>query len=656
MTSTLLLTLFLMIWPGHNEGKSLETQSDSVEANFKVLTEDLFRSVDRNMVSLDWVSLKLQNKYDGSYGAQPKFLIDGLPTDADFFGVIHPQFLPVALGEIENLQYDDGNEFRHGIPSSTGQVSIESSPINDGFSFFGSGMILNESGEPGPWVYDSERVTPNKERFGPAIDVASTYKSGDWYGKGVFRYHRHLNSDLSVQARMKYMVGFPDSGEFLSADSETSTGMIEGGYESDQLLIRARAVHADSDEFLFFQPLGREVPTKIGMRQYTLAADGEINPQWDVRSYLQSQTKKLDSRRNFFEHNFDWTEETTAFHISMNRSSHTNHMEFGSRLRLINTSVPGLDNEKRGYLDLFLNTENELTQSLSFLSGHNITINGNSPAIQSKAGFLMNPSDRWSSELSVNYSETLPEFSNAQDFWVTQGVSLYDDLGISYLIPSGIDKNRRFSIHVDQEYNPFSNFKIGVDLAHISHLALHIPFQRVEYDPDFHTIPGEYTLFENQTGTRLDGRINFSHTLSTTFRHDLLIHFNRTLSGSSQYQSYWKTAPNFLMNYSASWQPFPDLELQSKISYRSVSQWEEFEVLDGEQFRSFNPQVPFAYGTFSSTTPTLLKIDLHIAKWFWEQRFRSIIMLKNILDKEDYFHPLAARQGFTFVLKGEFRF
>ncbi|MEX2457309.1 MAG: hypothetical protein WD381_08325, partial [Balneolaceae bacterium] len=277
-------------------------------------------------------------------------------------------------------------------------------------------------------------------------------------------------------------------------------------------------------------------------------------------------------------------------------------------------------------------------------------------AIQSKAGFLMDFSDRWTSELSANYSEILPEFSNAQDFWITQGSSLYNNLGISFLIPSEIEKSRRVSIHLDQKFRLFPKFFIDVDLAHITHLAFHIPFQQVEYDLNFHTFPGEYTLFDNQTGTRFDGVINLQHSLTSTFRHDVSIYVNKTLSGDSEYQSYWKTVPIFLMNYSALWQPFPDLELQSVIRYRSASQWEEFEALDGEQFRSFNPQIPFAFGTFSSKTPTPLKIDLQVAKWFWEQRFRGVIILKNILNKEDYSHPLAAREGFTFVLKGEFRF
>ncbi len=657
MASALLFTLFLMAGitdPG--EEKFIEAATDSVESNFKVRAEDLFWSADRAIISTDRVSLLFQNRFDGFYGAQSEILIDGLPVNTEFFGVVYPQKLPIALGEVEGIYQKDGFGLYKGHSYSAGLFSVESSRVSEGLSFFGSAQISNEAGEPGPWVYDEERVSPNVERFGPGLDLASSYKSGNWYGKGVFRFHRHLNSDLSVQGRMKNMVGFPATGEFLNADAETSTGMIEGGYERDYLRIRGRVIQTNSDDFLFFQPLGREVPAEMEISQYTLAADGNINPQWGFSSYLQVQNKSLDYRRNFFEHNFDWSEETTAFHISANRSSRTSFLEFGSRLRMIDTSAPGIESENHGYTDLFLHTGNELTESLSFLTGHNVIFSWESSAIQSKAGFLIDLSDRWITELSVNYSETLPEFSNAQDYWMTQGASLYNDLEISFMIPSEIEKSRRFSIHVDQEFQLSQNVSVGVDLAHITHLAFHIPFQRVEYDLDFHAFPGGYTLFENQAGTRFDGALNVKHTPSSSFQHDIRVYFNRTLSGDSEYQSYWKTAPDFLMNYSALWQPFPDLELKSRIHYRSVSQWDEFEALDGEQFRSFNPQVPFAFGTFSSKTPTPLKIDLQVAKWFWEQRFRAVIMMKNILDKEDYSHPMATREGFTFVLRGEFRF
>jgi len=193
-------------------------------------------------------------------------------------------------------------------------------------------------------------------------------------------------------------------------------------------------------------------------------------------------------------------------------------------------------------------------------------------------------------------------------------------------------------------------------LKHISHFALHIPFQPVLYNEAFHTMPGTYQLLEGQTGRRGVAELQISHEPHSRFLHTLRTIYSTTLSGGDAYQDYWKQTPDWWVQYSATFTPFRDIELQAQIRYRSGTTWSEFSDLDGESFRSFNVQYPFSFGEFTNSPPSHINADLSAAKWFWKQRMRFILKGKNILNREYFPHPLAVREGFTFSLKAEMRF
>jgi len=379
-----LLTLFTTMLPQ-------PAPQDSVNGNLIIRTDDLMNHLEIDFISFDRLSFTSHSQEFGYLGPQPVFMIDGLPSDPSFFGIINPYHLPLVKGQINN-QSPGG--FFDDTASDVRFIRFDTEEIKPGMWVYGGFNISNETGEPGPWVFDPERVTPNIERFGPGVDLEMQLAGDRFYGKGQFRFHRQMNTNLSVERRMKGMVSLPEEGEWLRAEAITQSGMLEAGYRTDRLLIRARTVLAESDDFLYYQPLGREIPSRPGYHQTILAADADLSDRWRIKSYAQRTDKKIGFRRNRFAHEFDWQEQTHEIFSSIERNSEDYSITFGSRYRGIATDAPGVDEESRHYLDLFSDVSSSIGRSLSAEAGQSVTFNAGSPAIRLRAGVAFQNSHR----------------------------------------------------------------------------------------------------------------------------------------------------------------------------------------------------------------------------------------------------------------------
>ena len=628
--------------------------ADSAEGNFHVRNLSLFTESDQLYFSIDRLSYRSYNRITGYDGARPLVLLNGLPVDAHFFGNLNPQYIPSAGGQIQRAENHEGFGYAGAIPYRSGVISLESEELPAGLSAYGSTQISNEAGEPGPWVYDPERVTPNVERFGPGTDVSVNYRADDFYLKSLYRYHRHLNTDLAVQRRMRTVVSVP-GGDFEPSIGVNQLGMIEAGSSTKKVEFIARAVYGESDEFIFFRPLGREVPVQKNLSGVTLAGNAEINENWMLNMLFISGRKEFDYRVNRFDYNFDLHQNNLEILTTLNRETNRGSLMAGISRESNTYDAPGLLQYRTREWSLLGSFQRELSEGIRF-TAKSQTAFEEEIFVTASAGIDADLSDAWQIRAEAGIIELNTRFSGNYNHLVLQGYTIFDQLNIDAEMPEEIDKEQMLTFSVEQNIGLSESLELETEAAITSHRSFHIPFQPVEYDELMHTMPGTYRLITGQTGNRLDlsGAINYS--AGRMFDTRLFAGYNRTLNGTDSYRSYWKMIPQWQVRYSAGFKPYPDLELRASAWYRSSTQWDEFEGIDGEQFWTANPRYPPTFGTFHSRVPAHLQINAKAAKWFWEQRVRAVIMTKNITNRKFYSHPIGVREGFTFVLRAELRF
>lgn len=649
---SILMSLFLI---DSEVGSGPEfSAADSVESNFKIRNRSLFTESDQLYFSIDRLSYRSYNRLTGYDGTRPLILLDGLPVEADFFGNLNPQYIPLPDEQIEHIENKEGFGFTDGRPYQAGLLNIKSAELKPGYSVYGSTQISNEAGEPGPWVYDPERVTPNVERFGPGTDLMVNYGGENFYVKTLYRYHRHLNTDLAIQRRMRAVVSVP-GGEHEPSIGVNQLGMVETGSTSERFSFRARALYGESDEFLYFRPLGREVPVRKSRSGVTLSGAAELSEEWTLNTMITAGGKEYNYRVNRFDYDLDLQQNSLELLASINRNSESGYMSSGFSRETSRHDAPGLIQYRMQEWALFWNWRRHLSDRISIKAGGRSAFD-DEVFVSVSGGFDLRVMDGWELSGEAALIEMNPKRSGNYNHLALQGYTIFEQLNIEANLPEQIEKEQMLTFSVNQHISFSDNITFETETAVTSHRAFHIPFQEVEYDELMHTMPGTYQYFTGQTGSRLDlsGAIRFDS--GNRFETRLFAGYNRTLNGTDSYRTYWEMIPRWQVRYSADFSPYPDMDLRVSAWYRSSSYWKEFEALDGEQFWTANPRYPPTFGTFTSTVPSHLQINAKVAKWFWEQRFRAVILMKNITNRHFYSHPIGVREGFTFVLRAEFRF
>lgn len=631
--------------------------SDSIDSNFILRVEDMFDDSHLHFISTDRMSAKTGSRYYGFEGVQSQFFLDGIPFRADYFGTFYSQLLPLALSQIHDIEIQEGLGTVNGIPRHSASLNFSSEPLQDGISLFLSGQTGHNTGEPGPWVYDPESITPNVERFGPWGDAGLSLKIGPWYAKGLITSHTYKRMDMTVQNRFKSIRTIPQTGQSLEVDATNTVGLAETGWKSDRVDIRLQAIRTEGKDFYFFHPLGREVPNVLESEQYSAFAALQLHDKWSFQTLVQHSEYDFLKRRNQFLHEFGLSEQSRSLRPSTKIGTDSNFIETGAEIEQLKLSEIHMSEEHQ--LDrksLFIDGRLRLIPGLYLNTYQNIAFRHGDSALQSQGGVDIDVMPSWRISLEGGYSELFPDISNPIDYKIANGYTILDQLNIESNLSTDLKNSRLSTFSISNQFQLPGNVDVRAAFEWIQHHSINIPHQPVDYSLSFSTFPGTYQRFNGETGERLHADFSISHMLSNRFRHELAATFNSTADGSDRYRNYWKTMPSELVRYRATFKPYHDIELMLNVKYRSSTRWVEFDNLDGKLNRTFFDQIPFQTFEYSASTPRHLNIDVRASKWFWRQKLRGVLLFKNILDRDLQYHPIGVIEDFGFMARVEMRF
>jgi len=654
---TIVIALFFPMLIALDEVDSLQADvPDSVNSSFVMGVEDLIWQTGWDYASTDRMSVMINTNDYGYYGPQPTFVLDGIPFEPGFFGVHYAQLFPLSLFRIENLETFHGSGIQNGLPYQAGIMKLKSEPIPRGISLFGSGQLGHNSGEPGPWVFDPNKVTPNVERFGPWLDAGLSVRLGGWYAKGNLRHHDYLHIDEFIQTRIINMRGIPEENIWLRVDAISTLGLVETGFLSDRVEIRLQGTRSESTDFLFFQPLGREIPTGFETEQYSALAQVKTSEKSGLRGLYQQRNLATTFRRNIFDSDIGWEKQVHTWRGSFYIDGDRIGIDAGMGNESTEATGRQTSFNQVNIPSFFMQNRFNIHRSLSITTENIVQFYDNNRSFSSNSTMDLLPVTGWRVQINSGFSELLPEQSNPLETWINQGYDLFSHLNISSDIPSEIENNRLLHLALNNQIKLHDDWNLEMGLQFFRHLSLQIPFQRVLYDLPFSTQPGTFSLYSGQSGERLAATFRLHHQTTYRIRQTADLTYRTTMDGDTVYQQYWEMTPAIRFQYTALYTPSPDLELQLDVQYLSERTWPEFSRLDGELNRSFYIQFPFKYFTYSNTLPQHLRIDIRVSKWLWQQRLRVALQLKNILNNDYQTHPIGIREGFGYMSRLEIRF
>jgi hypothetical protein len=595
----------------------------------------------------------MDNGLYGFYGPQAEVYVDGIPLDANFFGWQNLNMLPLSSTK-KNSEGRNQQVFNDNL-SPGGFINFESAQLDSGFSASASFFAGNETGDPGPYVYDSLKTTPNIDRWGPDGELSLAYSTGRWYGKGVLSVRNHQQTDLASNARLHFtssLLGTNQRYVNHRIYSTSRSALLETGYNAGKWGVRARTVQGLSKDYIFLQPFGREVPAKTGYRQ--LAIEGNYDAgSWMFKGRYMAHQKTIDKRIELHTYIFNWDQRNHTFSASARYRSDGFSITPGIIYERLKTMAPGLERNPFNDLITFsLKSSVPFTDIASLKVDFSADYDERNAAESLRLNFPVLLSDNWKVTPEVLYTEILPIRQHSFSYWVNRGYTFAEELDIPYDASDSVEKNTLTALKLRNDVTLGSGFSLVLEQQLINHQTLNVPFQAVEANAFItDTNPGNFSITQ-ENGNRLEIYSELEHKISNMFRQSAALVLQRTISATNGYQNYFRQVPDTKFKYQIDLQPVPNLLLSLNATYRSSTEWNEFAAIEGNENRLPNG-IPIrnVTGTFHTETPAYTDVSLSVQKWFFNRHLNTQFSLRNLLNEEVRMHPLGGELATKFDIK-----
>lgn len=636
--------------------QSSSEKHDSLSTSILINPNDLLHTIPEwDIATTDGFTYRVNTGLYGFYGPQPIIYLDDIPVDFSFFNWQNLNMMPSSMEHISRINYSSEPQIYNQTPSRAGYLNLHTTRADSGLSVYASFTVGNQIEDPGPWSYDSSRVTPNIDRRGPHYFSKFTYRASNWYTRGQLSLRQHQPTNLNNNHRIG-SYSYVD-GIWHAVKTTIKNGLGEIGYHSSGWKFRARGLLSNNEEYVFFQPFGREVPTVTGYRQLAVQIEREAGP-WMITGRYLANKKQMNYRLNNKGYDFDWQRLNHIISLSSRYQNHNLQLQSGASLEV--SDAGGLQMENRQLVSTLFGSV-----SYRFYPGHtldadlDIDIATYESAPSFSLGSAHQLTDTWKLSGGIDYNELLYYRQQSSTYWHKRGYNLFSQLDIGLGNPLSSKKNRTGSIQLKNSIQLAPSTLLVLEGKYLHHYALNIPWQVVAHDEAQYT--GVYTQpqdleFTSEQGDRLNVQLGLSQKINPQLSHTLTAVMQYTTDGTNRYQSYWQQTPQNRLKYEFLIQPVTDLSLALMTSYRSSTQWEEYQNLEGERYRSLQPQYPLQYGTFHTRTPSFINVDITAKKWFWDQRLATTFSVRNLLNTEVRYHTLGLDKRLQFVIKASLSF
>lgn len=646
-----LFLISILAVPYHAYGQEiLQPKPDTLTDATALRPADLvMKSSGWTFSSIDMYTYRFSNGLYGNYGMQPAIMIDGTPADINFFGWQSLNMLPIYLQGIDEAKINSGPSNYQNNLQMAGVIDFQNRVVTSGLHAGGNVYLGNETGDPGPWVYDSTRVTPNVDRWGPDTGGQISYGNGNWYGRGTYVLRRHQQTDPLTHARLHRTVRTLGGTRFYPVQTNSQSGMLESGYKSDKLTVEARGIASEDRNYIFLQPFGREVPAEARYGQLAFNANYDSDA-WDFGLHYIVNQKELTKRNPEHNYVFDWSQLSNSLRGTAAFSGNTFSLFGNLNYEDLTTKAPGIRRKNDVVTGFLLGIDLAESRTYSYRFSAGLDIHRSRKARSVRAVYRRSKTDGWGMQLEASYSETLPIRQHSFGYWINRGYNFYRELGIDLDSPLNIGNNSLyyFSLQNSLELSKQLTFSMNAELT--QHTELNIPWQEVIYDVQTGSRPGSFEI-SGEPGTRFGLETTAILQTLEWLRQLFSIHFRSTLLGSSRYEDYFRQIPDIHLKYRVDVNPLNNFALTLQGWYRSSTRWKEFDALDGREYRDLDNLFPVFSGTYNSTLPSQVDLEIGAQKWFWERRLSLQVTVQNILNEEVRLHPFGADRALMFNIK-----
>ncbi len=564
-------------------------------------------------------------------------ILDGHSLDFSCFGRKYINSLPVNINKIREIKVIPNPVVKSGRFFGNGLVEITTNRQDTGIS--NQLLLGNESKDAGPYKFTPYQ-TPNVDKIG--YDYAGSWGT-KFFGQHLqtsLHFRQNISTDWSLRNRLQSVSPrWPMTRELGGAVN--SHGKLANKYQYSLFL---SSVFVDNI-YNFSNLAGHEIPVNyfnnfIGGRvAHNINNDMNLTVDFNYESVITTHDLQLNVRKNF-----------NGQELLNSRFS----FQFPNNF-LLKSLGAGFD---------YRRVVTELPDDLSpqFIPNFNLRF-----SVNTKRGGHLSLDEYFSYFKDVLFSNFILQYEQV----IHKSFSLYSIFSMEELIPTSNmlwqyshdriynnikqeddNKAQKYTVDFGLNYQPISEIKCYFTLFARRFKNGMYPSLNYQYDAKNQLFSSPEKSIIPASGIVKGGTLGLLWKPSDFIKITLHYTLKKVLSVNPVFLEAWEKIPQNHLNYCLTLTPAQSFQVKLGIYHQSQTQWREFQQVDGiAYFSTYNTDYQYRDHLDSRN-----RIDLKMKKTFLQNKLALSLMLQNLTDQKNYYHPAGASFDMSMFLGIEYNF
>jgi hypothetical protein len=542
-------------------------------------------------------------------------LVDGQRVDVAALGAWLPELAPTAVQQIDSVRVVRTPGIAGGAFTSRGVLHVFTRRAPAGVSVHTWIRTGGETGDPGPYLF-TPHATANVDRTGADVVGVVGYGSQRWNAQISFREINHSMTDPRLIER------------YHTKESQSYTTAGGPAVRLEAEVLGGRHVlllgHTDHVGFIFLPARGRMERSALTLTHVGATGSLALRPRTHAAYRLTRSGHLLGREPDRFP--AFGTHRRSLSHASAELSHRTDawwvRTGIGVDERVLRLEgVP--ESEQRIHTTLFGEVEHESSAAWSQRYAAALVQEGDRVGFRASASAIWQPDSARSLSGSFSAMQQLP------------------DEGTAWMDARTVEEGRArpnpqrtllwSEIVWQQELTRAIAWDIGAVYGSIA---------------ESRGAAGETASLSSGSspdtlgGGRFGVRAGLSLDAPPHLRGRVLYHSIAPLAASEDLVQAMETIPDHLLQGSLTYTPVPNFRLGLLLDYRTSLGWRGRELSRVSGKEKIDP---------------VSRVDLSIEKWLWMRRVHTQLVLRNLLNTPERYHPFGAQFDRRFFLGASVR-
>ncbi|MBU0473912.1 MAG: hypothetical protein KKF62_07080 [Bacteroidetes bacterium] len=540
--------------------------------------------------------------------------IDGQEIDLGNQDFLNLNLIPLTIDQIDTVEVISFPQLFNGKFTKGGLINFKTKKPTKGLSLNLFNSVGNEVGDPGPYFFTQE-TSPNVDKLGYLLSFNLNTRGENWYLRSFVKTEENYLTDSAIKDRINKM-GSESKSEMLAASVILNFSALDGihhflfGYTQD-------------DDFIFFKQIGQEVPAKKNLKHFGLNGKFELTQNIGLNYHIKYADNEFINTSSSPPFNFLISDKLIFTQIESEYKNKNITSTFGLSIENKNITQLGFSN-RLDKITLYSSLNYFFTPNTNYVIDFSTTKQNDKILLNGalKNFWAITPDNNLT--LAFSFSQNLFMDKFAIDSQLYSSFDYYANNNTdnkTNLLASSLSFNstlsRKLNIQLLGEYRNFFNYTLE-DFNY-------------QFNPINENIETNYSIKGNEFLKILSSSVEIEHLISKTVTHKLYYSYQKDFDGSYLFQELWKSFPNHKFVYSINLNFNDSFGIWAKYYFQSQTDW--------HQYRYFNYQ---SNDESSSTVKAYSTMDLSIQKWLWQKHIWLNLVVKDILNNRQYFHPIGA--------------